>query len=152
MISETIEMNVIPNNWKYISESLKKSENENSSMLVYSVTWNLKGNKPTKEELKIFLDRESGKTYNLFVIATQECMRGIFSSFFYANKDEWIKMLSEELGNEYTILKEESLSASHLIVFCENKLFKHIQKCFLKYNKDWVRKYHWKQRRDRNKL
>jgi len=53
----------------------------------------MKGKKPSKEEIKLLLNRNSGKLYHLYVIGTQECMRSIFSSLFYSNKSDWVNMI-----------------------------------------------------------
>jgi hypothetical protein len=87
-----------PSNWKYISETLKENSKQNliklhESLLIYTVTWNLKGEKPSRDELKLVLPKIKGKDYHFYVIGTQECMRSIFSSFFNSNKDEWIKII-----------------------------------------------------------
>ena len=88
-----------PLSWKFISETLQlqsESKNKNElhqSLLIYAVTWNLKVLKPSIEELKIFLPKNKGRYFHFYIIATQECMRSILSSFFYSNKDDWIGMI-----------------------------------------------------------
>jgi hypothetical protein len=124
-VSETTSEE-IPQNWKFVSDSLKENDNIRESLLIYTATWNMKGQKPTEEEIKLILPKElvdnqitkdsnnlvnnvntssstlgsspkkqtkKDKFYHIYAIATQECMRSIFSSFFNSNKDDWLKML-----------------------------------------------------------
>jgi hypothetical protein len=81
---------VIPRNWKFVDNILRNNQKE--TILIYTVSWNLKGEIATKEEVKALLYKPE-TFYHFYVINTQECLRSILSSFFNSNKDEWINMI-----------------------------------------------------------
>jgi hypothetical protein len=81
-----------PSNWNYVAKSFKSKTNE-ETCLIYCVTWNLKGRIATEDEIKLLLQIKSGKFFHFYAISTQECMRSIFSSFFFDSKDDWIKLI-----------------------------------------------------------
>ena len=89
----------LPENWKFVANKLKESENKAENILrIYAVTWNLKGEVCTDEELRLLLSKTNkriskDKYYHIYAIGTQECMRSIFSSFFNSSKDEWLSMI-----------------------------------------------------------
>lgn len=49
------------------------------------------GEVPTKKEVSKLVIKNP--QYLIYSIATQECMRSIFFSFFFWNKSQWIKLL-----------------------------------------------------------
>jgi hypothetical protein len=59
--------------------------------LIYTATWNLKGQTAEKEEIRKFIKKD--KFYHMYIIGTEECMRSILTSFFYSNKEGWLKLL-----------------------------------------------------------
>ncbi len=83
MINETECLNIIKGRLDII---------KNEELLIYSVTWNMHGAQPSKEEVDNLLGDRT-KPYHIYAIGTQECMRSILASFFYDNQDEWIKIL-----------------------------------------------------------
>lgn len=90
--SEPIDMISIPKDWKFVDKILRNNQKE--TILIYTVTWNMKGETATKEEVKAILQKpENNSYYHFYVISTQECLRSILSSFFNSNKDEWINMI-----------------------------------------------------------
>ena len=80
----------IPKDWKFVDKILRNNQKE--TILIYTITWNLKGEIATKEEVKALLSKPE-TFYHFYVINTQECLRSILSSFFNSNKDEWINMI-----------------------------------------------------------
>jgi hypothetical protein len=64
-----------------------------------------------------FLDTSTGHPYHLLAIGTQECERDISESLFYSSKEVWEQRLSEYLGDQYKLLRCETLAALHLAVF-----------------------------------
>ncbi len=97
-LNEKDNVNVsFPQNWKFVANTIRNNDRIKESLLIYTVTWNLKGRVPKSEELKILLpklqNKNQSKLYHMYVISTQECMRSILSSFFNSNKDKWIQML-----------------------------------------------------------
>lgn len=89
----------------------------------------MNGKTPTKENVSKLLIKNL--KYLVYAIGTEESMRSIFQSFFYSNKDQWIKMLryynviissSEVLGPDFVFIKEENLSAIHLALFVHRSI------------------------------
>ncbi len=78
-----------------------------------SLTWNMGGHLPT--DLKGLLLNEA--KHDVYVIATQECMRPIGKSFFKPSKKKWVGLLSKELGEDFELLNSRALMGSHLCVF-----------------------------------
>lgn len=70
-----------------------KSEND---LVIYSLTFNMKGLKPSKSDMALLLPKVSiphKHKYNMYVISSQECMRTIFMSFFNDEMGEWLSMI-----------------------------------------------------------
>ena len=93
---ENINDKKLPKNWSSVSKMIKSSnvrkpKIHTDDLLIYTVAFNMKGNKPNKNDLKLLLKRD--KPYNMYVIGSEECMRSILMSFFYDNKDEWVNMI-----------------------------------------------------------
>ncbi len=47
----------IPKNWKFVSNSIKENDTIRESLLIYTTTWNMKGQKPNEEEIKLILPK-----------------------------------------------------------------------------------------------
>ena len=67
---------------------------EQQNLKIYSVTWNMGGKEPTKNDISdlFTLDERLDKNpaeYDLYVIGTQECLTSIMKSIFYSNKNAW---------------------------------------------------------------
>jgi len=98
---DTENTNSIPCNWNFVAKKLKENENSSHKILIYTVTWNLKGEISTKDEIKLLLGStlksssslEQNKFFHIYAIGTQECLRSIFSSFFNSDKEEWINLI-----------------------------------------------------------
>ena len=83
----------------------KPEENtEVDKLRLHYVTWNLQGQvnnqlsqaaKP--EELSLILPKK--EFYHIYALGTEECMRSILASFFYANKTSFEELL------QYRIIK-----------------------------------------------
>lgn len=84
-------------NWGYLNNvikdlNVKKVETQTKDdLFIYSVVFNMKGAKPEKKDMRHLLPKN--KDYNVYVIGGVECMRSIFLSIFYDNKDEWVDMI-----------------------------------------------------------
>ena len=48
----------IPKNWKFVSDSINDNNTILESLLIYTVTWNMKGLKPNDDEIKLILPKE----------------------------------------------------------------------------------------------
>ncbi|KAI8332926.1 Endonuclease/exonuclease/phosphatase [Chlamydoabsidia padenii] len=83
---------------------------ENSKVYVEHHTQNSGGG-------SLFLDTSTGHPYHLLAIGTQECERDISESLFYSSKEVWEQRLSDYLGDQYKLLRCETLAALHLAVF-----------------------------------
>jgi hypothetical protein len=68
-------------------------EEENSVLNIYCVSWNLCGTSATENELKYLIPKDKNKVYDIYAIGTEECMRSILTSFIYANKSNWEKIV-----------------------------------------------------------
>ncbi len=62
MKTQTLES--IPQNWKFVANTIEENDNIRESLLIYTVTWNLKGQKPTDEELKMILPKLNRNNLN----------------------------------------------------------------------------------------
>ena len=96
---------------QFYSEKTKKQTEED--LIIYCITFNMKGKAPNKEDMKILLPKkrinisktinknltnninsdESDSEYNMYIINTQECMTTIFKSFFTDKQQDWIDMI-----------------------------------------------------------
>lgn len=100
------------------------------TLSVYTVTWNLYGKKGTEKELINLIPKN--RFYHIYAIGTEECMRSILVSLFYSNKSLWEKVVQyfnlfylffrDYLGDDYTLLKAENLSAIHLMLFVHKSM------------------------------
>lgn len=55
--------------------------------------------------------------HDLYVIATQECMRSIATSVIAPSKEKWERVLQEYLGASFIMISSHSLGGTHLAVF-----------------------------------
>ena len=90
------------------------------------LTWNMHGLVPTEEQVQKLLNRHSN--YDIYAIGSEECLRSIFKSLFYADKSEWERKLRSYFGEDYVLIASEALCAIHLVIFARATLIKHISK------------------------
>lgn len=90
---------------------------ETQKMRIFSVTWNLHGKLPKDdEELEILL-RAKSIHHDIFVIATQECMRQIAAAVIAPSKAKWETVLQNYFGENFIMVSGIALGATHLAVF-----------------------------------
>jgi len=109
------------------NKTLKKSENltaNSDTISIYAVTWNLHGKSARTEEVAQLIPKD--KFHHIYVIGTEECMRSILTSLLFSDKSAWENMIQEYLGNDYVRLRNETLSAIHLIAFAHKSILNHI--------------------------
>ena len=110
----------------------KLDEEINESLLVYVLTWNLHGKFPELGEIGKILPKKTGencvnncyqksRSYDLFVINTQECLRSIGASFFNSSKEDWVNALKIYFGDEYINLVNSNLNSFHIAVFVKKE-------------------------------
>ena len=92
-------LELIPKNWSYIGDILKNnSYTQSEILLTYVVTWNIHGAKPTNEEMNLILPKD--KKFALYVVNTQECLKGIGASIIGSSpKEDWQKILTDYFVN-----------------------------------------------------
>ena len=88
------------------------------------LTWNMHGQLPSSEEVKLLLNPH--KNFDIYAIGSEECLRSIFKSLFYSDKTEWETRLQDYFGKDYTLIKNETLCAIHLIVFIRSSLIENV--------------------------
>lgn len=99
---------------------MEKLENE-ETISIYSVTWNMGGKPPNPQDLKLLLPQS--KKYDMYIIGTEECLRSIFLSILFPSKSEWEKTVMSQFDtSEYSVLTSSTLAAIHLIVVVKTKL------------------------------
>ncbi|CAG8565059.1 10268_t:CDS:2 [Acaulospora morrowiae] len=110
-----------------------KKNVEEDKLKIFIGTWNMHGRLPPRNKLAPFvekpiinledtqhaplLSRKSQHPYHLLVIGTQECQHNIKHSIFFPSKEEWESRLIDYLGDEYVLVKTETMAALHLAVF-----------------------------------
>lgn len=82
-------------------------------MSVFCGTWNLHG-QDGADDLSDFIPRYK---YDLYAIGTEECGKSIAQSVAMPSKAKWVKKLTAHMGPEYTNVGEETLAATHLVLF-----------------------------------
>ncbi|CAG8443962.1 4843_t:CDS:2 [Rhizophagus irregularis] len=115
---------------------------EKKKLKIFIGTWNMHGKLPpynlnpfieppsTKHEVKdLYLKRNHNHPYHILVIGTQECQHNIKHSVLFPSKEEWEQRLKTYLGDDYILVKTETMAALHLAVFVW-------ERC-----KDWVKDY-----------
>ena len=125
-ISDNENISVINDNQSKIDEEI------NESLLIYVITWNLHGKFPELDEFeKIFPKKtkensaennyQKSRSFDLFVINTQECLRSIGASFFNSSKEDWENALKIYFGEEYINLVNSNLNSFHIAVFVKKE-------------------------------
>ena len=110
----------------------KLEEEINESLLIYVLTWNLHGKFPELGEIEKILPKKTeensinncyqkSRSFDLFVINTQECLRSIGASFFNSSKEDWVNALKIHLGDDYINLVNSNLNSFHIAVFVKKE-------------------------------
>ena len=133
-IKNLSQMNLSDNeNISVINDNQSKIEEEiNESLLIYVLTWNLHGKFPEINEFKKILPKttkensaennyQKSRSFDLFVINTQECLRSIGASFFNSSKEDWENALKIHFGDEYINLVNSNLNSFHIAVFVKKE-------------------------------
>jgi hypothetical protein len=71
------------------------NNSDDESLKIYTITWNMYGQYARKSEIQKLLPID--KFYHLYAIGTEECMRGILTSFFYNDKSGWENLAQYKL-------------------------------------------------------
>ncbi|CAI2180314.1 194_t:CDS:2 [Funneliformis geosporum] len=121
-----------------------RDEFEKNKLKIFIGTWNMHGKLPpnglspfidfphyTESDIKnkFYFKKNSKHPYHILVIGTQECQHNIKHSVFFPSKEEWEQRLKNHLGDEYVLVKTETMAALHLAVFVWARC------------KDWVKGY-----------
>ena len=101
------------------------------------LTWNMHGLVPTEEQVQKLLNRHSN--CDIYAIGSEECLRSIFKSLFYADKSEWETKLQNYFSGDYVLIASEALCAIHLVIFVRSTLIKNISKVKTNYVKTGVK-------------
>ena len=116
-----------------INDKQSKIEEEiNESLLVYVLTWNLHGKFPELGEIGKILPKKTeensanncyqkSRSFDLFIINTQECLRSIGASFFNSSKEDWVNALKIHFGDDYINLVNSNLNSFHIAVFVKKE-------------------------------
>ncbi|CAO3573568.1 unnamed protein product [Mortierella alpina] len=64
-----------------------------------------------------FLEMNAGAPYHIIAINTQECEREIREAVLFPSKTAWEKHLQASLGQDYVMIKTETMAALHMAVF-----------------------------------
>ena len=128
------QMNLSDNeNISVINDNQSKMDEEiNESLLIYVLTWNLHGKFPEINEFSKVLPKrtkensaennyQKSRSFDLFVINTQECLRSIGASFFHSSKEDWENALKIHFGDEYINLVNSNLNSIHIGVFVKKE-------------------------------
>ena len=128
------QMNMSDNeNISVINDKQSKIDEEISeSLLIYVVTWNLHGKFPELNEFSKVLPKKTkensaennyqkSRSFDLFVINTQECLRSIGASFFNSSKEDWVNALKIYFGDDYINLVNSNLNSFHIAVFVKKE-------------------------------
>ena len=128
------QMNLSDNeNISVINDNQSKMDEEiNESLLIYVLTWNLHGKFPEINEFSKVLPKrtkensaennyQKSRSFDLFVINTQECLRSIGASFFNSSKEDWENALKIHFGDEYINLVNSNLNSIHIGVFVKKE-------------------------------
>ena len=125
-ISENENISVINDKQSKIDEEITES------LLIYVITWNLHGKFPELNEFSKILPKKTkensaennyqkSRSFDLFVINTQECLRSIGASFFNSSKEDWVNALKIYFGDEYINLVNSNLNSFHIAVFVKTE-------------------------------
>ena len=125
-ISENENISVINDKQSKIDEEITES------LLIYVLTWNLHGKFPELDDFAKILPKKTkensaennyqkSRSFDLFVINTQECLRSIGASFFNSSKEDWVNALKIYFGEEYINLVNSNLNSFHIAVFVKRE-------------------------------
>ena len=125
-ISENENISVINDKQSKIDEEITES------LLIYVLTWNLHGKFPELDDFAKILPKKTkensaennyqkSRSFDLFVINTQECLRSIGASFFNSSKEDWVNALKIYFGDEYINLVNSNLNSFHIAVFVKKE-------------------------------
>lgn len=64
--------------------------------------------------------------HHIYVLATQECCHGIFTSFIFNSKSEWKTKVNNLLGKEYQEAACVSMNAMNLSIYCHSSVYPYI--------------------------
>ena len=127
-MTENISQKKFPKNLEeYYKSKLNQSPKENTPnnnkdiLLIYVLTFNMKGRTPTELDIPLLFPPDINK-FDLFIISTQECLRSIAASMIMSSKEEWIQLLSEFFGENYYNLINSNLGPCHLCVFAKKEM------------------------------
>ena len=101
-----------------ITSEEKTTNNNKGKLLIYVLTFNMKGKTPTESDIPLLFPIDINK-FDLFIISTQECLRSIAASMIISSKDEWISLLSNFFGKNYINLINSNLGPCHLSIFAK---------------------------------
>lgn len=60
--------------------------------------------------------------HHIYAFSTQECLRSIGRSLIYSNMSAWELRLTRALGEDYGVVKSETLGPTHLIIFAHKSV------------------------------
>lgn len=83
--------------------------------------WNLHG-KQAPADLSPWVRKDI--FHHIYVLGTAECDRGIGESMVFSSKRRWEQQVAQHLGDEYAMIKAETLAATHIMVFMIASLVK----------------------------
>ena len=90
------------------------------------LTYNLKQKTLSAEQINNILSQHKQKSFDLYIIATQECERKTLLNLFYDDKSSFEIKLQNFFGDEYYNLKPITLGGIHLIIFVKAIYKSHI--------------------------
>ena len=106
----------------YQSANTIETSNNSDKLLIYTLTFNMKGKIPSKEEITLlFPNINEIEKFDIYIINTQECLRSITASMFINSKDEWEMALQNFLGENYINVINQNLGAIHLSIFIKKE-------------------------------
>ena len=106
-----------------VKDNYHINQNPNN-LLIYVITFNMKGKTPTELDLTLLFPKEINK-FDLYIISTQECLRSISASMINDSKEEWVLSLAEYLGKNYIKIIESNLNAIHICIFSKKEKAAH---------------------------
>ena len=116
---KSLEDYYLSKNPQISKDKLMIKTNENN-LLLYVITYNMKGKTPSEEDIPSLFPKDINK-FDIYVISTQECLRSITASMFISSKDKWISLLSNFFGENFMNLINSNLGATHLSIFAKKE-------------------------------
>ena len=95
-----------------------------SNLLIYVLTYNMKGKSPTELDIPLLFPKDLNK-FDLYIISTQECLRSIGASIFNDSKEQWVNDLEKYFGDNFIKINESNLNAIHLCIFAKKEISRH---------------------------